>query len=202
MMGNFRLLSEYYRIHGFKSTIQFIVGIISDKIAKHKQLSKCSDFKKRTVLGDPSAPIIVYMIPNVRMCSRITVIADSVSHGALDAVIGSAILFGALLAESRQSCLRIITRLEQINPLDIGRLFRFNKISLTHDIEFVFSPPGFPEEEFDIFEDELFIPTSLDTERATFNSICKKMIVDFPFDAKTPLDVIQQHVREFNGHLS
>ncbi len=175
-------LYNHWRAHGTKSTIHIIILKIKTIIAKAPIPAVISASfipgVKEMIRArfTPCAPLPVYSIArNGPM--RISMVTDSVNAGSLFGGVGTAIIFAALLAEARQSRLRIVTRTERANPENIAHVLTTYNIHLTHEIEFAFISSHLPNNEMDIFEDELFITTLWWTTEAVMGSIRHDLII-------------------------
>ena len=121
-------------------------------------------------------PLSVFTIPD-RSAKRVTLVTDSISAGSFYGGVGTAIIFAALLAESRQAQLRIVTRMEPPQPDNVDDLFKAHQIVLSKDMQFVFSPSSNNADSIDILEDELFVTTSWWTTQATLGAIREDRII-------------------------
>ena len=116
------------------------------------------------------APLRLYTVPPDRG-GRVTMVTDSINRGHLYGGVGTALILAAQLARARGGRLRILTRNERAQPIDLDAVFEAYGIRLDHEIEFGFASIYDRSSEFDLFDDELFVTTSWWTTAATMASV-------------------------------
>ncbi len=122
------------------------------------------------------SPLKVYSTPAAD-ARRISIVTDSINSGSLYGGVGTAMIIAALLAESMNARLRIITRTEPSKPGNLQHVLGTYGIALQDDVEFVFAPFSNNYHEFDFFYGEIFITTSWWTTAATMASIPHDSII-------------------------
>jgi hypothetical protein len=108
---------------------------------------------------------------------RISIITDSINEDCLHGNVKTAIIFAALLAESSQAHLRIVTCAAAPQPDNIDHLLLTYGIHLSEEVEFSFNSSPSQNNEINIFDNELFVTTSLQTTYATMASIRHDLII-------------------------
>ncbi|MGA2654644.1 MAG: hypothetical protein ABSF18_01525 [Gammaproteobacteria bacterium] len=178
-IARIKTVYQHYQNHGFKSTVNFVLARLKNKVVVTTQEAPpvtqpySSTVKQMLNARFGSCnPLRVYLIPR-NGAKRLTMVTDSVNVGFYGGV-GTAIIFAALLAEARQSRLRILTRADAPRPENVAHILAAYNIKLSYEIEFVFADPG---KEIDIFDDEIFIPTIWWTTAATMASIRHDLII-------------------------
>ena len=122
-------------------------------------------------------PLLVYSVPPASP-PRISIVTDSINSGSLYGGVGTAMILGALLAESRQARLRIVTRTERARPGNLDHVLSLYGIELSSEAEFAFAPSfetSYPE--IDVLPNEQFLTTSWWTTAATMASVPHESIV-------------------------
>ncbi len=113
-------------------------------------------------------PLRVFLTPPVPR-RRLTLLTDSISRGSLFGGVATSIMFAALLAQSLEASLRIVTQTEPAEAGSVMALLRENSIPWDENIEFAFTDRyGAEEKEIDLRSDDLFITTSWWT---TYNAL-------------------------------
>ena len=122
------------------------------------------------------APLRVYSI-KAAGSGRVNIITDSINSGFLYGGVGTAMILAALLAEARNSQLRIITRVEQAVAGNFAHILETYGLRLPYEVEFVFAPFWDNSYEMDVGRDEYFITTSWWTTAATMKSIPHEAVI-------------------------
>lgn len=123
-----------------------------------------------------SCPIRVFTVPP-SPTPRISIVTDSINSGSLYGGVGTAMIFGALLAEARGARLRIVTRTERARPSNLDHVLALYGIELSREVEFAFAPSFESHGEIDVLPEEQFITTSWWTTAASMASIPHERIV-------------------------
>jgi hypothetical protein len=108
--------------------------------------------------------------------SRVSIVTDNVNPGSLFGGVGTAIILGALLAESKAARLRIITRQAPAEPFGVAQVLKAYDLHLEHEPQFVFAPDT-DRCDVDRHDDELFITTSWWTTASTLAGVPPKDIL-------------------------
>ena len=111
----------------------------------------------------------VFLIYNTNK-TRISLITDSINKGSLYGGVGTAIILASLMANEKNSPLRIITRTEKAIQDNLEKMLNIYGIQLKHEPEFVFAS-NTKNNAIDILPDELFITTSWWTTLSTMQSV-------------------------------
>ena len=122
------------------------------------------------------SPLRVFTVPS-SPTPRISIVTDSINSGSLYGGVGTAMIFGALLAEAREARLRIVTRTERARPSNLEHVLALYGIELSREVEFAFAPSFDGHSEIDVLPDEEFLTTSWWTTAATMASIPHESIV-------------------------
>ena len=112
-----------------------------------------------------------------RLPHRINLVTDSINGGSLFGGVGTAIVLSALLAESRNASLRIITRTEKARESNFQHVLVNNGIEWSQNVTFAFSDLGNLQAEIDVGEGDLFLTTSWWTTWAVAQSLGTRRIV-------------------------
>lgn len=121
-------------------------------------------------------PLRLFFIPSPDV-PRVSIVTDSINRGHLYGGVGTAMIMGALLAQSIGGRLRVVTRIERAQPDNLASVLALYGIQLTHDVEFAFAPAFDDSYEIDQHDEELFITTSWWTTAATMASVRSDRIV-------------------------
>jgi O-antigen biosynthesis protein len=108
---------------------------------------------------------------------RVSIVTDSINKGSLYGGVGTAVILGCLLAQSRGATLRIITRTERAQPSGLAGVLATYGIELSHEVEFAFAAFYDERYQIDTYEGELFLTTSWWTTAATMASVSHDDIV-------------------------
>jgi hypothetical protein len=114
--------------------------------------------------------------PELRSGRRLSIVTDSVSPGLLYGGVGTAILFGTLLAKRIGADLRLITRYEAPDAGQLGLMLATHGIEFRRPIDCVFSPWG-AGASVPTFDGDLFLTTSWWTTKATRMAIPPRKII-------------------------
>lgn len=174
----------FWRNHGSKLLIHqvlFKLKLISKPAFKSTdnpyEISEPNSARESTNRRFASCiPLRVYTVPPDKI-RRISIVTDSINSGSLYGGVGTAIIMAALLAEERQSRLRVITRTERAQAENLAHVLEIYGIRLLHEVEFVFAPNFDRYFEIDIFQDEYFITTSWWTTSAMMGSVAHHSII-------------------------
>ncbi|MEP6878275.1 MAG: hypothetical protein ABI865_05455 [Nitrosospira sp.] len=177
----------YWRVYGTKALLHLVLRKLKTKwnsvgswfSVSEKRSNLSSEGSATKLAGyrfETCTPLRVYSLP-LDTPSRLSIVTDSINNGSLYGGVGTAIIMGALLAEARQSRLRIITRMERVQPKNLEHILTIYGINLSHEVEFVFAPFYNLKYEVDVFDDELFITTSWWTTIATMASVRHDAII-------------------------
>ena len=123
-----------------------------------------------------NAPLRVYSL-NASSPRRINLVTDSVGQGSLFGGVGTALIFGALLANRLNATLRIITRTERAQAQNLRHILDVHHIALIQEVQFAFAPFFDNHYEVDVSEKDLFITTSWWTTQATLSSVPAQKVI-------------------------
>ena len=114
--------------------------------------------------------------PELRSGRRLSIVTDSVDKGLLYGGVGTAILFGTMLANRIGADLRLITRFHEADPGQLGALLTLFGVRPKGHVECIFSPPR-DGADLSVFADDLFLTTSWWTTRATLGAVDPRQII-------------------------
>ncbi len=109
--------------------------------------------------------------------SYTTVVTDSIGRNNLFGGVGTALIFGTLLANKRDQPLRIITRREPASADNYANLLQIYGLNLKHDLVLDFSPRSSTSPSITQHPDDLFITTSWWTTYSCLQRVDPKSIV-------------------------
>ena len=102
---------------------------------------------------------------------RVSIVTDSISQGSLFGGVGTALIFGALLANRLNANLRIITRTESPPAENVHKILALNGIELKKEVQFVFAHIFDNKTHIDFSTNDLFVTTSWWTTASTLASV-------------------------------
>lgn len=108
---------------------------------------------------------------------RINIVTDSVCTTSLFGGVGTALLFGALLANTLNAQCRIITRTERPDERGVFSFFKLFGIALTQELQFKFEPCDNGGLGVEFAEHELFVTTSWWTTASTLSGVDASRII-------------------------
>jgi O-antigen biosynthesis protein len=169
----------YWRIHGTIGLTQFVLNKLAQKLQRpaDQLLDLAPGSNRMKAVAELSharfhllTPLCTSFItaPQTR---RVSIVTDSVSSSSLFGGVGTALIFGALLANALNAQLRIITRTERAKPENVDHLLSLYGITLEQEILFKFAAFYDEKYEIDCVNDELFITTSWWTTAAALPSV-------------------------------
>lgn len=120
-------------------------------------------------------PLNVFPVPG--QAGRLTLVTDSINAGSLYGGVGTALVFGALLAAQRGMALRIVTRTEPPDRENVGRLYAIHGVEEPAKLDFAFVSVNDANHQLDVAEDDIFLTTSWWTTYATKQSIPAAKII-------------------------
>jgi len=179
VVDRFYKLYCYWRIHGTIGLTQFALNKLAQKLQRpaDQLLDLAPGSNRMKTVAELSharfhllTPLCTSFIkePQTR---RVSIVTDSVSSSSLFGGVGTALIFGALLANKRGAQLRIITRTERARPENVDHVLSLYGIALAHEIQFKFAAFYDQKHEIDMVEDELLITTSWWTTAAALPSV-------------------------------
>lgn len=121
-------------------------------------------------------PLRVYKLP-AHERRRVTVVTDSISRGSLFGGVGTALIFGTLLANRRGADLRIVTRTEPPAPASLDQVLQVYGLALEGESQFRYAPPTDEQQEIDLLDDELVVTTSWWTTVAAMQGVPARQLV-------------------------
>lgn len=167
----------YWRTYGIAALFQIIIGRLANKLQWFIDNSKDLRFNNNESLTSKMAiPLRTYFLSELQT-RRVNIITDSINSGSLFGGVGTALIFGALLANKLNAQLRIITRIESAKPRNIDHIFSLYGIKLEYDVQFKFAPFYDPKYEIDIVKQDLFLTTSWWTTAAALSSVPNENIL-------------------------
>ena len=109
--------------------------------------------------------------------SYTTIVTDSIGRNSLFGGVGTALIFGTLLANKRDQPLRIITRTEPGSADNYANLLQIYDLNLKHNLVLEFSPRSSTTPSITQHPNDLFITTSWWTTYSCLKRIDPKSIV-------------------------
>ena len=109
--------------------------------------------------------------------NRINIVTDSVCSGSLFGGVGTALLFGAFLANALNAQCRIITRTERPDERMVFAFLRLCNIVLKQELQFKFEPCDDGGSGVEFAEDELFVTTSWWTTASTLSGVDESHVI-------------------------
>ena len=120
-------------------------------------------------------PLRVFTTPPNQL--RINLVTDSINSGSLYGGVATAIILSALLAESKNANLRIITRTEIAKKNNFFKVLKANNINYSENVDFPFANIYDQDYEIDISSQDVFLTTSWWTTWSTLKSIPPEKII-------------------------
>lgn len=167
----------YWRAHGTATLRQLILRKLAHNFRRPSDHSDIESSAVGVSHGrfQELTPLRTYCLPVSN--SRINLVTDSVGSGSLFGGVGTALIFGALLANKMHAQLRIITRTERAKPENVDQILSIYGIQLREEVQFKFAPFYDPKYELDISNGDLFVTTSWWTTAATLPSVPGEKVV-------------------------
>lgn len=117
----------------------------------------------------------VFEISHTDAC--INLVTDSISSGSLFGGVGTALIFGALLAHRLKRQLRIVTRQQAPDRIAVRALLRLHGVEADIDVSFTYVPVDDQFAFLSASKDDIYITTSWWTTRSTLHTIESKNII-------------------------
>jgi hypothetical protein len=108
---------------------------------------------------------------------RVTIVTESINTGSLYGGVGTAIIFGALLAQRLGGNLRLVTRGEPPVATNVATVLQTSGISWSGNMEFLYSPIISGGHDVPFSCDDLFLTTNWWTIPATRRAVPAKQII-------------------------
>jgi LmbE family N-acetylglucosaminyl deacetylase len=121
-------------------------------------------------------PLSMYLVPPSPH-PRVNIVTDSIARGSLFGGVGTALIFGTLLANRMGADLRIITRTEKAQAENVDHILSVYGLALEGEIDFKFLPSYEQKQNLDFSTSDLFITTSWWTTAATLGSVPSASII-------------------------
>ncbi len=121
-------------------------------------------------------PLSMYLVPPSPH-PRVNIVTDSIARGSLFGGVGTALIFGTLLANRMGADLRIITRTEKAQAENVDHILSVYGLALQGEIDFKFLPSYEQKQNLDFSTSDLFITTSWWTTAATLGSVPSASII-------------------------
>jgi hypothetical protein len=131
----------------------------------HEVQSVCDGLKQRFAAHEP-----LRTYPDLRSGRRLSIVTDSISPRQLYGGVGTAVLFGTLLANRIGADLRLITRHDAADPGQIGAILATFDIWPERTVECVHAPP-LAGSDVPVFAGDLFLTTSWWTTAAIRSAV-------------------------------
>lgn len=113
-----------------------------------------------------SAPLRFYLTPR-RNRQRVSVIAERLDLRHPSDAATTALVLATMTANRLGADLRVVTRLQAVQPDQLDELLQLHRVALQGEAVFQFMPLQGPDTELDRFDDELFLVTSWSSAAAT-----------------------------------
>lgn len=120
-------------------------------------------------------PLRVFTTPPGQL--RINLITDSINSGSLYGGVATTIILSALLAQSKNANLRIITRTEIAQKNNFFKVLKANDINYSGNVDFQFANIYDQDYEIDISDQDVFLTTSWWATWSTLRSIPPEKII-------------------------
>jgi hypothetical protein len=185
VVDRFYKLYCYWRNYGAVQVLQLILTKLAQKLQRpaDQLLDLAPGSNSARSVAEISharfnllAPLCTCFLQGHQTC-RVSIVTDSVSSSSLFGGVGTALIFGALLANKRNAQLRIITRTERARPENVEHVLSLYGIELAQEIQFKFAAFYDQKYEIDMIVDELLITTSWWTTAAALPSVPNENIL-------------------------
>lgn len=121
-------------------------------------------------------PLPVFTVPKDRR-PRISLVTDSVNRGSFFGGVATSLIIALVLARARGANLRVITRIEPAQGVNLHALFELYGLQHEGELEFAFAHVNATQNQINIQRDELFITTSWWTTHAVLASVAAERIL-------------------------
>jgi len=123
-----------------------------------------------------SAPLRFYLTPR-RNRQRVTLIGERLDLRHPSDAATTALILATLTANRLGADLRVVTRLQAMQPDQLDELLQLHRVALQGEAVFQFVPIQGPDTELDRFDDELFLVTSWSSAAATLAMVPPGQVV-------------------------
>lgn len=182
------LVNTYIEQHGLKKLLGKLIKLIQTKMNKNtihphfitgKRSVKSLHLRQWSQI-DMNARLDLNAIGLYKTNlgeSYTTIVTDSINRTSLFGGVGTALIFGTLLANKRDQPLRIITRTDPGSADDYADLLKIYNLNLKHELVLNFSPRSSTTPSISHHPNDLFITTSWWTTYSCLKRIDPKSIV-------------------------
>lgn len=119
-------------------------------------------------------PLPIFSVPKGKR--RVTIVTDSINAGSLFGGVGTALVFGALMARHLDAQLRIATRTEPPDGRSFAAVLEINKISWNDNVDFSFIPHD-GSISLAAAEDDIYLTTSWWTTQSVRQTVKHEQII-------------------------
>ncbi len=170
-----RRINTYRRVHGMRGLLKRLkLEVFSRLTPEFNRSTNETVGDKNTLKGGGATnsltPLNAYLLPSSKQKS-VFIVTDSIGSSSLFGGVGTAIILGVLAANNLSASLKIITRTEPSNPIDLANFLNLLSLKLDYEVTFIFAPPANSRIEIGYSASDLFITTSWWTTFATLKSV-------------------------------